>query len=41
HIKIKKGCEDIVFLNRRGGKLSREMIFILVRKQAAAAGVTK
>lgn len=41
HIKVKKGCEDIVFLNRRGGKLSREMIFILVRKQAAAAGVTK
>lgn len=41
HIKVKKGCEDIVFLNRRGGKLSREMIFILVRKQAAVAGVTK
>lgn len=41
HLKVKKGCEDIVFLNRRGGKLSREMIFILVRKQAAVAGVTK
>jgi len=40
-IKIKKGCEDIVFLNRRGGKLSREMIFILVRKYAAVAGITK
>ncbi|PKP41277.1 MAG: tyrosine recombinase XerD [Bacteroidetes bacterium HGW-Bacteroidetes-10] len=40
-LSIKKGCEDILFLNRRGGKLSREMIFILVRKQASAAGVTK
>lgn len=39
--KISKGCEDILFLNRRGGKLSREMIFILIRKQAKAAGVEK
>lgn len=40
-LDIKKGCDDILFLNRRGGKLSREMIFILVRKMALNAGVTK
>lgn len=39
--KINKGCEDIVFLNRRGGKLSREMIFIIVKRQAEIAGVNK
>ena len=40
-IKIKKGCEDIVFLNRRGGKLSRQMIFLIVKAQAEKAGITK
>lgn len=39
--KISKGSEDVVFLNRRGGKLSREMIFIMLRKQAEAAGIEK
>ncbi|MFA6335247.1 MAG: site-specific tyrosine recombinase XerD [Bacteroidales bacterium] len=39
--KVSKGCDDIVFLNRRGGKLSREMIFIIVRKQAEIAGINK
>lgn len=36
-----KGCEDILFLNRRGGKLSRVMIFNIVKAQAEAAGVRK
>ncbi len=36
-----KGAEDIVFLNRRGGKLSRQMVFIMVRKQAEKAGIRK
>jgi len=40
-IKVKKGSDDIVFLNRRGGKLSREMIFIIVKRQAVIAGVNK
>ncbi len=39
--KVNKGCEDVVFLNRRGGKLSREMIFIMVKRQAVIAGVNK
>ena len=41
HLKIKKGCEDIVFLNRRGGQLTREMVFLIVKELAAAAGITK
>lgn len=34
-------AEDILFLNRRGGTLTREMIFTIVRKQAAQAGIKK
>lgn len=41
HLKIKKGCEDIVFLNRRGGQLTREMIFTIVKKLVKAAGIHK
>ena len=40
-IKAKKDDEDIVFLNNRGAKLTREMIFIIVREQTAIAGVDK
>lgn len=40
-VKIKKGEEDYLFLNRRGSHLSREMVFMLVKKWAAKAGITK
>jgi integrase/recombinase XerD len=40
-LKIKKGCEDILFLNRRGGQLSREMILIMVKQAVAATGIIK
>ena len=40
-LSIQKGNEDFVFLNRRGAKLTREMIFIIVKQLAAMAGVTK
>lgn len=40
-LTIQKGNEDFVFLNRRGAKLTREMIFIIIKKMAAIAGVTK
>jgi len=33
--------EDILFLNRRGSKLSRVAIFNIVKTQAAAAGIAK
>lgn len=41
HIPVKKGFEDIVFLNRNGRKLTRQMIFIMIRDLAARAGIHK
>lgn len=41
HQKIAKGNEDIVFLNRNGGKLSRVMIFMIIKDLANFAGVEK
>lgn len=38
---IKPKNEDILFLNRRGGKLTREMIFIIVKEAAERAGICK
>lgn len=40
-ISPKNGDEDIVFLNRRGGKLSRVMIFLIIKKLAATVGIKK
>jgi integrase/recombinase XerD len=40
-MKIKKGNEDILFLNRRGSKLTREMILIMVKRAAIEAGIEK
>jgi integrase/recombinase XerD len=41
HQTIKKDAEDIVFLNRRGGKLSRVMIFYIIKDLALKAGIIK
>ena len=41
HIPVKPGNEDIVFLNRRGVKLSRVMIFLIIKDLAKKAGITK
>lgn len=40
-MKIQKGKEDIVFLNRRGSCLTRVMIFLIVKEAAMAAGIGK
>lgn len=40
-VKVKKGEVDYLFLNRRGRHLSREMVFMLVKKWAAEAGIQK
>lgn len=40
-MRIKQGEEDFVFLNRRGAHLTRTMILILLKRQAAAAGIQK
>ncbi|MDX9845832.1 MAG: site-specific tyrosine recombinase XerD [Tenuifilaceae bacterium] len=39
--KIDKSSENIVFLNRRGKKLTREMIFTIVKNAARDAGIEK
>lgn len=41
HQTIKKEAEDILFLNNRGGQLSRVMIFTLIKKLAQKAGINK
>ena len=38
---VQKAAEEILFLNRNGGKLTREMVFHIVRDATAAAGVRK
>jgi integrase/recombinase XerD len=41
HLSIQKGHEDILFLNRRGSRLSRVMIFLLLKDLVHKAGITK
>jgi integrase/recombinase XerD len=41
HIPVTRGSEDILFLNRRGSKLSRVMIFLMLKDLAKKAGITK
>lgn len=41
HVDIKKGEEDLVFLNRRGSRLSRVYIFMLVKQLAELTGLRK
>ena len=40
-LNIQKGNEDILFLNRRGSKLTRAMIFTIVKELTALAGIRK
>jgi integrase/recombinase XerD len=41
HTPPKPGNEDILFLNRRGSKLSRVMIFLVIKSLAKASGISK
>jgi integrase/recombinase XerD len=41
HISPQKGKEDILFLNKRGGSLSRIMIFYIIKELTAKAGIEK
>jgi len=41
HQTIKKGSEDIVFLNRRGNKLTRVMIFTIIKQLSEKIGMKK
>lgn len=40
-LNIQKGSEDVLFLNRRGSKLTRDMIFKIVKDLAELAGIRK
>ncbi len=40
-LDVKKGNEDYVFLNRYGRKLTRSMVFRIVKLQAGIAGINK
>ncbi len=40
-IKIKHGAEDILFLNRRGNKLSRVMVFTIIKNLVFKVGIEK
>lgn len=41
HIAPKKGNEDYIFLNKRGSKLSRVMIFLIIKELTLKAGISK
>lgn len=38
---VKKGAEDILFLNRRGAPLTRVMVFYIIKQHAELAGIHK
>ncbi|MCH5599365.1 site-specific tyrosine recombinase XerD [Niabella ginsengisoli] len=40
-IKVKPGNEDILFLNKRGQKLTRVMIFLIIKDLVQKAGIEK
>lgn len=41
HIAVKPGNEDILFLNRRGQRLTRVMIFLIIKELVQKAGIHK
>lgn len=41
NLRIAKGHEDFIFLNRRGKRLTRVMIFTIIKDLAAKAGIRK
>lgn len=41
HIAVKAGNEDILFLNKRGQKLTRVMIFLIIKDLVQKAGIKK
>jgi integrase/recombinase XerD len=41
HLNIQKGSENVVFLNRRGKQLTREMIFTIIKNLAKEIGLKK
>ena len=40
-VDVKRGCEDIMFLNRRGTGLTRVMVFYIIKQLCERAGIKK
>ena len=40
-MKIEKGFEDVIFLNRRGKQLTRNMVFLILKDLVEKAGIRK
>ena len=40
-LDIKRGSEDILFLNRRGAKLTRVMVYYIVKRACERCGIRK
>ena len=41
HQKPQKGFDDTIFLNRRGKQLTRNMVFMIIKKLTLEAGIEK
>jgi len=41
HVPVRKGFESYAFLNRRGGKLSRVMVFLVIKSLVEKIGLRK
>jgi integrase/recombinase XerD len=41
HLNIRKGYEDILFLNHRGSKMTRVMVFYIIKNLVKLAGINK
>jgi len=41
HVPVKRGFEDILFLNRRGSRLTRVMVFTIIKNLAESIGLNK
>ncbi len=41
NLVVRRDSEDILFLNRRGGQLSRQMVFIIIKQLCELAGIHK
>ncbi len=41
HQEVQKGHDDVLFLNRRGRKLTRAMVFTIIRRLATLIGIDK
>ncbi len=41
NIKVQKGFDDTLFLNRRGKQISRNMVFIILKNLVSKAGIDK